>query len=168
MPAQARSCASTIADIGRSDHHGRATSVSCCSGISSCGRLGPLPPHASRACGGAAYFAQIGQARLALGRALGGGQSRGLITVWLEVRVFPSPPRTLSNLGISRFAPKGPELAGGAVGAVISAETNSGMEEISAELPLALKSGCPVTETVSSRDAVRISDHYVLKPSIRC
>jgi hypothetical protein len=71
-----------------------------------------------------------------------------LITVWLEVRVLPGPPRTLSNLGISRFAPKGPELAGCAVGAVVSAETNSGLEEISAELSLALKSGCPATETV--------------------
>jgi hypothetical protein len=71
-----------------------------------------------------------------------------LITVWLEVRVLPGPPRTLSNLGISRFAPKGPELAGCAVGAVVSAETNSGVEEISAELSLALKSGCPATETV--------------------
>ena len=51
-------------------------------------------------------------------------------------------------MGISRFAPKGPELAGFAVGAVVSAETNSGVEEISAELSLALKSGCPATETV--------------------
>ena len=58
------------------------------------------------------------------------------------------PPRTLSNLGISRFAPKGPELAGCAVGAVVSAETNSGVEEILAELSLALKSGFPETETV--------------------
>ncbi len=64
------------------------------------------------------------------------------------VRVLPAPPRTLSNLGISRFAPKGPELAGSAVGAVVSGETNSGVEEISAELSLALKSGCPATETV--------------------
>ena len=39
------------------------------------------------------------------------------------------PPRTLSNLGISRFAPKGPELAGCVGGAVVSAETNSGVEE---------------------------------------
>ena len=78
------------------------------------------------------------------------------------------PPRTLSNLGISRFAPKGPELAGYAVGAVVSAETNSGVEEISAELSLALKSGCPATETASGRDSVRMSYDYVLKPSIRC
>ena len=48
---------------------------------------------------------------------------------------FPEPTtHTLSNLGISRFAPKGPELAGGAVGAE-HLQTNSGMEEISAELP---------------------------------
>jgi hypothetical protein len=56
-------------------------------------------------------------------------------------------------LGISRFAPKGPELAGCAVGAVVSAETNSGVDEISAELSPALKTGCPATETVSGRDA---------------
>jgi hypothetical protein len=48
---------------------------------------------------------------------------------WLVVRILPTPPRTLSNLRISRFAPKGPELAGCAVGAVVSAETNSGVEE---------------------------------------
>jgi hypothetical protein len=76
------------------------------------------------------------------------GPLRQSIIVWLQVRILPAPPRTLSNLGISRFAPKGPELAGCAVGAVVSAETNSGVEEISAELSLALKSGCPATETV--------------------
>jgi hypothetical protein len=70
-----------------------------------------------------------------------------LITVWLEVRVLPGPPRTLSNLGISRFALKGPELGGFAVGGVVSAETDFGVEEISGELSLALKSGCPATET---------------------
>jgi hypothetical protein len=43
---------------------------------------------------------------------------------------LPPPPGTLSNFGISRFAPKGPELAGSADGAVVSAETNSGLEEI--------------------------------------
>ena len=70
---------------------------------------------------------------------------REAITVWWEVRVFPSPPRTPANLGISRFAPKGPELAGCDVGAVVSVETNSRVEEISAALSLALKSGCPAT-----------------------
>ena len=35
-----------------------------------------------------------------------------LITVWLEVRVLPGPPRTLSNCEISRRRPKGPQLAG--------------------------------------------------------
>jgi len=59
-----------------------------------------------------------------------------------------SPPRTLSNLGISRLAPRGRELAGSAVCAVVSVETNSGVDEISAELSLALKAGCPATETV--------------------
>jgi hypothetical protein len=39
--------------------------------------------------------------------------------------VLPAPPRTLSNLGISRFAPNGPELAASAVGPPVSAETNS-------------------------------------------
>src|SRR5256885_12267447 len=62
-------------------------------------------------------------------------------------RLHP-PPRTSSNLRISRFAPKGPELAGSAVGTMVSAETNSGVEEILAKLSLPLKSGCPATETV--------------------
>jgi hypothetical protein len=43
--------------------------------------------------------------------------------------------------------PKGPELAGFAVGAVVSAETNSGVVGISGELSLALKSGFRETET---------------------
>ncbi len=44
MHAQARSCAGTIAEIGRSDHYGHANkSVPCCNGISSCGRLGSAP-----------------------------------------------------------------------------------------------------------------------------
>jgi hypothetical protein len=60
-----------------------------------------------------------------------------------------APPRILSNLGMSRFAPKGSEPAGSAIGAVVSGETNSGVEEISAELSLAMKSGCPATETVA-------------------
>ena len=42
-------------------------------------------------------------------------------------------------------------VAGFALGAVISAETNSGVEEILAELSLALKSGFPETETVLKR-----------------
>ena len=79
-----------------------------------------------------------------------------LITVWLEVRVLPGPPRTLSNLEISRFAPNGPELAGSGVGPLVSAETNTGVEEISAALSLALKSRFPETETVSGGDTVRI------------
>jgi hypothetical protein len=52
------------------------------------------------------------------------------------------------ELGISRVATKGPEPAGSAVGAVVSGESIAGVEEISAELSLALKSGCPATETV--------------------
>jgi hypothetical protein len=70
------------------------------------------------------------------------------ITVWLEVRILPGPPRTLSKLGIFRFALKGPELAGFAIGAVVSVETNSGVEEISSELSLALKSRFRETETL--------------------
>ena len=66
------------------------------------------------------------------------------------------PPRTLANLGISRFAPNGPELAGSAVGPLVSAETNSGVEEISGALSLALKSRFPETETVSGGDTVRM------------
>ena len=46
---------------------------------------------------------------------------------------------------------KGPEPAGSVVGAVVSGVTNSGVEEISAELSLPLKSGCPATETVVKR-----------------
>ena len=81
---------------------------------------------------------------------------------------LPPPPRTLSNLGISRFAPKGPELAGCAVGAVVSAETNSGVEGISAELSLALKSGCPATGDRCQAETGSNERDYALRPSIRC
>jgi hypothetical protein len=80
--------------------------------------------------------------------------------------VLPGPPRTLSNLGISRFTPKGPELAAPAVGAVVSAETKSGMEEISAELSLASKSRFPETEILSARETVRMCGYAVSSPSI--
>jgi hypothetical protein len=70
--------------------------------------------------------------------------------------VLPGPPRTLSNLEISRVAPNGPELAGSAFGPLVSAETNSGVEEILAALSPALKSRFPETETVSGGDAIRM------------
>ena len=38
--------------------------------------------------------------------------SRWLITVWLEVRVLPSPPRSLSNRKILRRRPRSSQLAG--------------------------------------------------------
>jgi hypothetical protein len=34
------------------------------------------------------------------------------ITVWLEVRVLPAPPRSLVQTEISRLVPNSPELAG--------------------------------------------------------
>jgi hypothetical protein len=114
----------------------------------------------SRPCRKGAVFTELRQRQLGLRKGALGRVHNDLI----EGLSPPGPPCTLSNLGISRFAPKSPELAGCAVGAVVSAETTSSVGEISAELSLALKSGCPATETVSSRDAVRMSDHHVLKP----
>jgi hypothetical protein len=38
--------------------------------------------------------------------------SQELIIVWLEVRVFPAPPRSLTQTEISRFSAKSPEPAG--------------------------------------------------------
>ena len=43
---------------------------------------------------------------------LGGGSERWHITVWLEVRVLPSPPRSLSNLQIAGDGHRSPQLAG--------------------------------------------------------
>jgi hypothetical protein len=45
------------------------------------------------------------------------------ITVWLEFRILPAPPRSLSNLQSSRRLAKGPQLAGFDVGVLVSAET---------------------------------------------
>ena len=47
----------------------------------------------------------------------------------------------------------GPRIGGLGCGPLVSAETNSGVEEISAALSLALKSRFPETETVSGGDA---------------
>jgi hypothetical protein len=38
-------------------------------------------------------------------------QSWRLIIVWLEVRVLPAPPRSLTQTEISRFSANSPELA---------------------------------------------------------
>jgi len=46
-----------------------------------------------------------------------------LITLWLEVRVLPAPPRTLSNREISRRWPRSPQLAGFCGCVSVSAET---------------------------------------------
>ena len=47
---------------------------------------------------------------------------RPLISLWFEVRVLPSPPRSLSNRKISQRLVKGPQLAGFDVGVLVSAE----------------------------------------------
>ena len=60
-----------------------------------------------------------------------------------------------------------PQLAGFAVDVGVSAETNSGLDGILAELSLALNSGCPATETIFCRDAVRMCGYRPLSPSIR-
>src|SRR4030081_2400889 len=53
-----------------------------------------------------------------------------LITVWLEVRVLPGPPRTLPNREISRRRPRSPQLAGSCGCVSVSAETVSGLNVI--------------------------------------
>ena len=59
LHAQARSWSSAIAAIGpeRSSWR-RQRSASCCNGISSGGRLGLLPPHASRAAAARLFFCE--------------------------------------------------------------------------------------------------------------
>ena len=51
-----------------------------------------------------------------------------LITVWLEVRVLPGPPRSLSNLQFSWRRPRSPQLAGSCACVSVSAETVSGLK----------------------------------------
>jgi hypothetical protein len=58
------------------------------------------------------------------------GALRQSIIVWLEVRILPAPPRTLSNWKISQRLAKGPQLAGFDVGISVSAETFFGLEAI--------------------------------------
>ena len=59
-----------------------------------------------------------------------------LITVCLEVRILPGPPRILSNLWISQRLAKGPQLAGFDVRVFVSAETFFGLEPILGHLSL--------------------------------
>jgi hypothetical protein len=66
-----------------------------------------------------------------------------LITVWLEVRVLPSPPGSLALAEISWRLPNSRELAGSAVPVPVSAETNDGYRSVLAELSLALESRFP-------------------------
>src|SRR5262249_50108408 len=58
------------------------------------------------------------------------------ITVWLEVRILPGPPGSLSNRKISVRLTKGPQLAGSDVAVSASAETCSGVRAIMRELSL--------------------------------
>ena len=62
--------------------------------------------------------------------------SAGLITVWLEVRVLPGPPRILSNREISRRRPRSPQLAGFCGCVSVSADTVSGLKAILGRLSL--------------------------------
>jgi hypothetical protein len=64
-----------------------------------------------------------------------------LITVCLEVRILPGPPRSLSNRKISLRLAKGPQLAGFDVGGPVSAETFSRPEPILGHL--SLRGGIP-------------------------
>ena len=75
--------------------------------------------------------------------------------------VLPSPPRTLSNLEISRFAANGPELAGSAVGPLVSAETVSGVEPDFGRVVSGPEIPFPGNETVSGGDTVRIGSALV-------
>jgi hypothetical protein len=64
-----------IAEIGRSDHHGRANgALTCCNGISSGGSRSAPSLITRLGRPRAAYFAQNGQARPALVLAWEGGQ----------------------------------------------------------------------------------------------
>ena len=81
--------------------------------------------------GGAALFLRkSGRPDLRWGGLATGGQSRWLITVWLEVRVLPSPPRSLPNREISQRLPTSPQLAGFCGCVWVSAETVSGLNAI--------------------------------------
>ena len=91
-----------------------------------------LLPH-SRALGPPGrglFLRKSGRLDLRWGGLATGGQSRWLITVWLEVRVLPSPPRSLPNREISQRLPTSPQLAGFSGCVWVSAETVSGLNAI--------------------------------------
>jgi hypothetical protein len=73
-------------------------------------------------------------------------QNQPLITVWLEVRILPSPPRSHPLDEISRLLPNGAELAGSAIRVPVSAETNDRPRRVLAELSLAQESRFPETK----------------------
>ena len=76
------------------------------------------------------FLRKSGRPDLRWGGLATGGQSRWLITVWLEVRVLPSPPRSLPNREISQRLPTSPQLAGFCGCVWVSAETVSGLNAI--------------------------------------
>src|SRR5262245_35793315 len=61
------------------------------------------------------------------------GTAGSLITVWLQVRVLPGPPRTLQNLTFSCLVANFPPLAGILGFVLVSTETGSSREAFSGD-----------------------------------
>ena len=73
--------------------------------------------------------------------------SQELIIVWLEVRVLPAPPRSLTQTEISRFIANSPELAG-IRRRILSLQAGDWVSvAVSAPLSLPAKSRFPAAET---------------------
>ena len=101
MPAQARSCASTIAEIGRSDHHGRANRACPAAMESVRAATRSAPSHAPRAA--RRGFAQIGAGRLALGRVWEGASEPPAHNGAVGVRVLSGPINRIINQHFTGF-----------------------------------------------------------------
>jgi hypothetical protein len=91
------------------------------------------------------------------------------MTDWLEVRVLPAPPRSLTQTEISRFSANSPELAG-ILARVLSPQSVDWISRaLSGPLSLPRKIAFPAAEICVGGDSVRMLGQWDGKPSIsRC
>ena len=93
-------------------------------------------------------------------------RAAGLITVWMEVRVLPDPPRSLSNLQISRRRPRRSQLAGSCGCLSVSAETFSGVKAILGGLSLGRGIPFPRCRSILDEDWCGCDGYHTERPSI--
>jgi hypothetical protein len=91
---------------------------------------------------------------------------RGAIIVWWAVRILSGPPRSLSNLQISRRRPRRSQLAGSCGCLSVSAETFSGVKAILGGLALGRGIPFPRCRSILDEDWCGCDGYHTGRPSI--